>query len=147
MSILRNDTQVALNDLHRALQESADHYQYAADFLEGSAASDVCAKLVRERRGLAARVADAIRESGELPGEADRDLEAAEQIRQRFEALVEGDEVSAVVTHRLDAEGEFLAFLERDVRPLLGDTHSELLSESRKSVDHARELLGSLGAA
>ena len=146
MSILRSDTQVALNDLHRSLQESADHYRYAADTLQDAAASGACKKIAEERRALAGQAADAIRETGELPGEPDPDREAAEQIRERLEAMIGDDEVSAVVAHRLQGEEELLRILEREVSPVLGDNHSALLVQCRESIAHARRLLGSLGA-
>lgn len=146
MSILRSDTQVALNELHRALQESADQYEYAAGILQNVAANEACKRLSEERRALADRVADEIRQSGELPGEPDPDREAAEQIRERFEALIGEDEVSAVLSHRLHGEEELLLILERDVLPALGDEQSELLEQCRQSIERARHLLGSLGA-
>ena len=146
MSILRSDAQVALNDLHMALQESADHYRYAADILQDAAASDVGKTLAEERRTLAVQVADAIRQSGELPGAPDPDREAAEQIRERFETMVGDDEVSAIMAHRQQGEEELLRMLEREVSPVLEGTHSALLAQCRDSIEHARGLLGSLDA-
>lgn len=141
MDLFRSDVQVALNDLHVALQESADHYRFAVEYLGESPACSVCEQLADAREALAAQVAEAIRASGELPGEPDRDLETASQLRQQFETLLANDAVSGVVGQRLRAEKELQGLLKSDRLSALEAEHGALLRRCMSSAEQAIELL------
>ncbi|MCK7597393.1 hypothetical protein M0G74_08950 [Microbulbifer sp. CAU 1566] len=144
MGIFRSDVQVALNDLHLALQESADHYRFAAEFLGESPACQVCEQLAGAREALALKVADLIRAAGELPSEPDRDLEAAAQLRQQFEALFSEDAAAGVVRQRIRSEMDLENLLKGDVVSPLEAEHAALLRDCRNSAERALKLMAPL---
>lgn len=146
MGIFRSDVQVALNDLHVALQESADHYRFAMEYLGDSPAYRVCEQLAHAREELAAEVVGAIRASGELPSEPDRDLETAAQLRQQFEALLAEDAVAGLVRQRLRSEKELQRFLGGDALSPLEAEHGALLQRCINSTERAIELLEPMAA-
>lgn len=137
MSLMRSDRQVALNDLHLAMQESADLYEYTAGFLQEPAAAELCKALAGDRARLAKLLEQAIRAEGELPSEPDPDKEAAEQLQQRLETLFAEDQVSGVISHRLEAERALKTFVQRDEFEVLEEKSSSLLEDCRQAVDTA----------
>ncbi|WP_078083796.1 hypothetical protein [Microbulbifer mangrovi] len=141
MSLMRSDRQVALNDLHLAMQESADLYEYTAGFLQDPAASEICKSLARERSKLALQLARELRSEGELPSEPDRDKETAEQLQQRLETLFAEDRVRGVIAHRLQAEKTLQALVQSDDFNVLEERSSPLLAECRLAIDDAANKL------
>lgn len=137
MTLMRSDRQVALRDLHLAMQESADLYQCTAAFLQDSAASEICNTLANERLRLAEQLEQEIRAEGELPSEPDRDKEAIEELQQRLETLFAEDQVAGVMGHRLEAEKGLQAFLRNEDLSVLEEEPSSLLTECRGAVDGA----------
>ncbi|QKX18050.1 hypothetical protein [Microbulbifer sp. YPW1] len=137
MTLMRSDRQVALRDLHLAMQESADLYQCTAEFLQDSAASKICNTLANERLRLAEQLEQEIRAEGELPSEPDRDKEAIEELQQRLETLFTEDQVAGVMGHRLEAERGMQAFLHNEDLSVLEEESSSLLAECRGAVDGA----------
>ncbi|MFV8782395.1 hypothetical protein ACNKU7_08225 [Microbulbifer sp. SA54] len=141
MSILRDDAQVALHDLYIALRESIDLYQFAGEYLHGAAAK-TCASIAADRTELAARVAEAIRATGDLPAEPDRDRETAEKLREQLDALFADDREEGIIEHRRRAERELLALLDGETLSELGGGYADLLAQCRTSVTVALEQLG-----
>lgn len=147
MSILRSDVQVALNDLHMALQQSADYYHFAADYLKDAPAGAVCEQLAAARDDLAKQAVAAIRATGELPSEPDRDRETTEELRERLASLLARDAVTGVLNHRLEAEKTLRAFLDSDALAPLESGHAQLLKDCQKSNEHALDVLTPLVSA
>ncbi|KUJ84950.1 hypothetical protein AWR36_004800 [Microbulbifer flavimaris] len=142
MSIIRNDTQVALNDLHVALQRSSDHYLDAAKFLQDEQASEFCRQVAAEREQLINAVEQAVRESGELPSAPDRDREAGEELLERLEGLFSADQTREVLQKRLDTERELRALLAKPDMAVLDEHYADLKQRCRKSVDDVIRALG-----
>ena len=94
MSVLRNDLQVALNDLHVALMQSADHYRYAAELVANELACQLFETIADSRDLLAKEAEEAIRDSGDLPSVPDVYRETGEQLLQRLEAVFSTHEVA-----------------------------------------------------
>ncbi|WP_237064674.1 hypothetical protein [Microbulbifer guangxiensis] len=137
MSIIRNDTQVALNDLHVALKHSADHYREAGEFLQDGEVSAFCEQAAADRDQLAGLVEQVIRESGQLPSVPDQDRETGEQLLERLESLFSADETREVLQNRLDIEQQLLATLDEPEMAALDKQHAELKARCRNSVTEA----------
>ncbi|WP_237055846.1 hypothetical protein [Microbulbifer sediminum] len=134
MALIRDDVQVALNDLHVALKHSADHYRYAAEFLSDESAASHCQAIAGERDQLAGLVADAIRAAGDLPAVPDSEREVGEQLLQRLESMFSADQAREVMAQRRDADRDLLAWLEGDALAALEAGHGDLLRRCRASV-------------
>lgn len=141
MSIIRNDTQVALNDLHVALKRSADHYRDAAEFLQDGEVSAFCKRAATERDQLADAVGKAIREHGELPSVPDRDRETGEQLLERLESLFSADQTREVLQKRLEHERQLLATLDEPQMAALDKQYADLKSRCRDSIGEAIQAL------
>ena len=137
MTLLRNDVQLALNDLHRALRYSVDQYRDAAEFLDDSEASAFCDKLAKEREALASEVAAEIRSRGDLPAAPDSDREAGEQLLQRLETLFSADQTREVLERRRDAEREFMQMFEEEELAAMEADCGALKTRCRESVEQA----------
>lgn len=144
MTLLRNDVQLALNDLHKALRYSVDQYRDAAEFLDDTEASTLCDKLAKEREALASEVAAEIRSRGELPAAPDSDREAGEQLLQRLETLFSSDQTREVVERRRGAEREFMQMFEGEELAAMEADCGELKTRCRESVARALESLTTL---
>lgn len=137
MTLIRDERETALNDLHMAFRHSADNYRDAAEFLDDPDASHRCEAIARERDALADSAADEIRALGELPSVPDRDRETGEQLLQRLGAMFSPDETSRVLEQRRDADRELLGWLRGDELTPLQKDYSELLKRCEGQVEQA----------
>lgn len=104
MSILRSEHQVALQELFVMIQESVDHYEDAAEFVDNEATSELFLGIVSQRKDLAEKVAQAIRETDDLPTAPDADREAGTQLLHHLHSLFTRDQTRDVIDQRLQAE-------------------------------------------
>ncbi|BFM19210.1 hypothetical protein [Gilvimarinus japonicus] len=141
MSVLRNDLQVALNDLHVALMESADHYRYAAEFVSDALTGELFETLAEARDLLADEAEEAIRDSGDLPSVPDVDRETGEQLLQRLEAVFSADEAADVMAQRLEGEAQFEELLNTPEIKAIDKDYPTLRRACLQSIEVAREKL------
>ena len=147
MSLLRTDLQMALNDLHVTLMESADYYSDAAGFLEGDAHQTLCEQLQRlaeERSALAGKVEAAIRQSGDLPSVPDADRETGGEWLQRLEAVLDEDQAEHILAQRLEAEDNLLQELSAYTMAPVRESHHDIYQQVIDHVRMAREQLQAL---
>jgi predicted trehalose synthase len=147
MSVLRNDLQVALNDLHVALQESADHYRYAAELITEPLIGETFNTLAESRAQLAHKTAQAIRDNDDLPSVPDTDSETGEQLLQRLEAALSINEAADIVAQRLEGEVHLEQLLQTPELGIIDKKYSALHEACLKSVKHAQEQLSGIADA
>ncbi|MBC53452.1 MAG: hypothetical protein CMQ34_06395 [Gammaproteobacteria bacterium] len=111
MGILRSAQQVALQELHQLAQESVDHYRDSAEFVDDSTAAQLFKRIADQRASLVANVAQAIRETGDLPAAPDADRETGEQLLHRLHAWFTADQTQDVLQQRLQAEEDLATAL------------------------------------
>jgi hypothetical protein len=141
MSILRNEYQVALQDLHALLQESADHYRDSARFVDDGRAARLFHEIADDREAFAARVADVIRGTGDLPAAPDADRETGEQLIHRLRAWFSPDQMRDVIGQRLEAEVELASWLVEQRGKSHNDGHQELLGALEQQTGEIRTRL------
>lgn len=71
MSILRSEQQVALQQLYHLAQESIDHYQDSAEFVDDADVARLFTRIANERKPLVEQLAQVIRDTGDLPAAPD----------------------------------------------------------------------------
>lgn len=120
MQILRSEQQVALQQLHVLAQESVDHYQDSAEFVDNEVATQLFKHIAAERLQLVQKLAQAIRDTGDLPAAPDADREAGEQLIHRLHAWFTTDQSRDVLEQRLKAEQDLAQTL-RDKRNATSD--------------------------
>lgn len=145
MSFVRNETQVALRDVHVALLESADHYRDAAEFSRAAAAADDFNAIAAAREALADDFAAAIRAAGDLPTVPDPELEGGEQFISHLATLFATDELEGLVEQRLEAETRLSQLLENpEIAPPLQAEHPLLLQRCHDSLTAVKQQLKAL---
>lgn len=127
MSIMRTEYQVALQDLHERILESVDHYRDSARFVEEEQAALLFRGIADEREAFASRVADVIREAGDLPAAPDADRETGEQLIHRLHAWFSSDQTRDVIEQRLDAEVDLANWLVAQRGHSHNEVHRDLL--------------------
>ena len=141
MNIIRTELQVALHDLHVAVQESADHYRDSAEFLDDEPVSQLLVEIADEREQLAQKFEQAIRATDDLPAAPDADRETGEQLIHRLRSLFSSDQTEDVLNQRLEAE-DALAQMLTDAREAeLGAEYEALRQAFADQVRSARTRL------
>lgn len=129
MSLIRNDLQLALHDLLIAIQESADHYQDAAEFLGDHQVCVYFQQFAKQRLILAARLEEAIRAEGDLPPAPDPDKETSSIVFEHLLANLSSHEAAKVIEHRISSEKDISELVQKAEDSGVGEHHSALLKD------------------
>lgn len=126
--MLRDDRQVAINQVIEALLNAADVHQEGAALLEtDSDLAQLLRALAERRRRLALELGDHARRLGDLPSEPDADLQAAKSVLVWVQAALAEDRRDEVLQYCRQAEedlaGKVRAALEQE---LPADTRAAL---------------------
>ena len=118
--MLRDDRQVAINQVIQALLKAADVHQEGAALLEtDSDLAAVLRALAERRQQLAHELGDHVRRLGDLPSEPDADLQAAKSVLVWVQAALAEDRRDEVLQHCRQAEEDLAekvrAALEEDL--------------------------------
>ena len=140
--MLRDDRQVALNQVIEALLNAANVHWEGADLLDADPdLAAVLRALAERRQNLARALGDHVRRLGALPSEPDADLQAAKSVLGWLQAALAEDRRDEVLQHCRQAEEDLAAkaraALEEDLPP---DTRAVL---EQLSVPELGELAGS----
>lgn len=145
MNLVRNDRQTALHDLLIAIEESADHYQDAADFLKGHQACVYLEQFAKQRLILTTRLEGAIRSEGELPAAPDPDKETGTKFFQHMLASLTHNEAPKVLEQRMKKEEEISELVQAARDGGVDEYHPELLQDisenNRLVLQSLRDLL------
>jgi len=141
MSILRNDLQVALNNLHVALITSDEDYRDAAEFVSDRAVKELFIQLAESRQVLEKSVAVAIRASDDLPSVPDPDRQTGQHLLQRLDAAFSADQTVEIIEQRLAEEAELEELLNDDDMSVIDKDFPSLRSDCMASIKEAKEKL------
>jgi hypothetical protein len=139
--MLRDDRQVALNLVVKALLEAAHIHQEGAELLDGQDLSAELRALAEQRRRAALDLGEHVRRLGDLPSEPDADLQAAKDLLARLQVAMANDQRDQVAQRCRHAE-EHLAERVREAlqEDLPADTRALL-----ESILGVPELTAALG--
>jgi uncharacterized protein (TIGR02284 family) len=137
--LLRNDQQLALNQVETLCTESADHYAAAAETADDPALSHLFGEIARERRRFAAELADHVRALDDLPKQPDPDWETVDDLITGIKAFFSGDQRDTLIDERKKHERELAEAAEAGLQQdLPGATKSQLrqlLSHVHATID------------
>lgn len=141
MNMMRTELQTALNDLYVLVQESIDHYEDVAEFIEDDAAATLLKNIAEKRSVIGDELEQAIRDTDDLPSSPDADRETGFQLVQRLRALFSADQTQDILTQRLEAEIELGTQLQ-DLRDAeLEEPYQTLLGRFEQDVATAEQRL------
>lgn len=141
--MLRDDRQVALDDVIVALENAADAYADASELLE-KADPEMSARfdeLARRRAAAAARVTEHLRATGDLPSEPDQDLETVDVVIRHLKAQFAAPEWDELTTEALSREEEIAAKVEAATATGLPDPALDTLKRLEQDVRETIEAL------
>ena len=144
--MLRDERQAALNDLLVAIEDAADGHEDAATQCGDAAVAAQLRALAAERAGMAREVEDTVRRLGDLPRQADRDLESARRLITRVVTALSGDERRALLDQRAEAERELLRHVDAALATGMPQDIAATLETFRARIETAiRELEAAAG--
>lgn len=141
MGILRSEQQLALQGLYQLAQESVDHYRDSAEFVDDDAAAQLFTRIADEREALAGQLAQAIRDTDDLPAAPDADRETGEQLIHRLHAWFTADQTLDVLQQRLLAEEELAAALADNKHAISDPDYQHLHQQFASQVSNATQSL------
>lgn len=142
--ILREENQVALNDVVELALKIGDHYENGANLAENPDLNSLFQALAARRRQTSEQLANILRQSGELPGEPDRDEKTLEEIIIRLQTFLATDKDTELLEERLEGETELLEAVERALAFKQPEKAVTLLDEFRRHIDETRTKLRKL---
>lgn len=143
--LLRDEREMAINDVETLCVEAADHYAAAAGRAQDAALAALFEELALQYRQFAAALARHIRASGDLPQQPDPDKETMADAFTSIKGLLRGDLRSTLIDDRARGEDAIAtaarAALAQDVDDALRALLQEVLAHTeaaRLRLDHAR---------
>jgi len=140
--LLRNEMQMALNEVESLCIETADHYAAAAQRAEAPALAQTLTELGSERLHLAEELGGHIRALDDLPKSPDPDRETVGDILEGIKAFLSGDAQRSLIEDRLRFEDKVADAVHQALRLDLPPETQALLSQILGHVDKARTQLG-----
>jgi uncharacterized protein (TIGR02284 family) len=135
--LLRNNQQLALNEVESLCFESADHYAAAAGKTADPQLSQLFTELEEQRRQFAAELADHIRALDDLPKQPDPDMEAIDHLLSGVRALLSFDERGALIEERAHFEHKVADAVKAALQEDLTEDAKALLGRILAHVEQA----------
>jgi len=143
--MLRNELQIAINDVVVACAQAADGHEHAAASLEEHDAEAVrlLGALAEQRRAAAAEIGEELRALGDLPAAPDTERETVHELVAHLKAALSADERRALLEDRAQAEAAIEQAADAALRMPVPDRCRELLTQLHEQAGLARQRLTS----
>jgi uncharacterized protein (TIGR02284 family) len=133
--LLRNEQQLALNQVETLCIESADHYARAAGNTDDQALAGLFSELARQRRQIAVELADHIRALDDLPQQPDPDRETIEDLLVSIKAFFSGDRRDTLIDEHKKLEQDLAEAAQAGLHQALPGETKMLLRQLLSHVD------------
>lgn len=141
--LLRDERQMAVNEVERLCFEAADYYDDAAGRADEALAA-LFRELADQHRQYAAALAEHIRALDDLPRQPDPDREAFDVVVNSLRALLSGDTRHTLIEERKQTEQALANAAQEALRHELSAEAKGLLNEI---LAHAQNAIARLDAA
>lgn len=139
--MLRDERQIAIDEVVVACRESIDHYNDAAEHVDDDVLGLLFTKIAADRRRLARQLESCQRAAGELPRAPDADRETFQQLYTNAKAALFDDGRDVFLQARLESEMELDSRLHEARAMNQPDDIRACLDAIQKDVDDARAKL------
>lgn len=144
MSILRSGALVALNDLYKACDKSANHMQAAADAsAEHPDLARALGGLARARFDWAKSISAAIKQADDIPSAVTGEAKLIDTALTGLQAVFSDDELRTLLDGCAEADkriaGSAAAALEEELEPPLRELLEEILDRSSSDTSTLRK--------
>lgn len=133
--LLRNEQQLALNQVETLCIESADHYATTADNTDDQVLSRLFGELARERRQFVIELADHIRALDDLPQQPDPDRETVDDLLTSIKAFFSGDQRDTLIDERKKLEHDLADAIQAGMQQALPADTKILLRQLLSHVE------------
>jgi uncharacterized protein (TIGR02284 family) len=139
--LLRNEQQLALNQIETLCMASADHYALAVDDSDDPTLAQLFGDLARERKSFAVELADHIRALNDLPQQPDPDRETVEDLLTGIKAFFSGDQRDTLIEDRKKQELELAEAIQAGLQQALSAETKMFLRRLLNHVDASMQRL------
>ena len=144
--MLLDDTQVAINDLLAALQESLEHYADALERIDSAALRERLDGVVAARRDDVDCLAGIVRDAGDLPRAPSADRQELHRLVTHVKAALTDDETRVLLDDRIEDEKRLGSLAAEALRQDLGADARACVERIGAHSDEARARLADAGA-
>lgn len=140
-TMVRDDRQVALNELVVHCEATARRYRDAANILAGTSSEAILRRFAAERDSLTQRLRYQVRQLGDLPDAAHADRETFQMLSERGIARLAARGVIAVLRERIDDEQRIMALASAALAESLPAQVQHILEAAREDAQRTIDLL------
>lgn len=139
--LLRNQQQLALNQVESLCIEAADHYAAAASQTDDAKLVELFEELAEHRSRLAAELADHIRAMDDLPQAPDPDRETADDVISAIKSFFSTDADGNLIDERQEFEHRVALAAEAALQQPMPEATRLLLARILAHAEQACQLL------
>lgn len=144
MFYILSDTEVALNDVLIACQESIDYYEDALNDIDDKKVASLFNNIISERKIFTKKLEDILLNLGTLPSAPDPDKETGELIIEKIAASLSPNDIAPLISHRLDTEQYLQSLIEAASKNDLQESHRQVIKNLATQVEDTIAKLASL---
>ncbi|MDN5848557.1 MAG: hypothetical protein L0H63_02820 [Nitrococcus sp.] len=139
--MLKDDRQVALNELVAHCEATARRYRHAADILAGTGGEAALRRFAAERDGLTQRLRYQVRRLGDLPDTADVNRDTLQILDESVMARLAARGATAVLRERIDDEQRIMALANAALAEGLPEAVRHILEVAREDARRTIDVL------
>ena len=142
--LLRNDAQVALNEVEELCIEAADHFVSSAKRSDHAVLSEEFESLARRHNELALEIAEELRHMDDLPKMPDPDREAAVEILSAVKEFFSGDARATMLEELIIAETKLADAADAALKTRTSANVEKLLLKAQALAEAAKQRLATI---
>lgn len=140
--MVRDDRQVALNELVAHCEATVQRYRHAANILAGTGGETILRRFAAERDSLTQRLRYQVHQIGGLPDAAYAGRDTLQILSERAMARLAARGATAVLRERIDDEQRVMALASAALTESLPEQVRHILKAAREDAQRTIDLLG-----
>ena len=139
--LLRNDAQVALNQVEECCIEAADHFTSSASRSNDPALINILESLARRHNEFALRIAEELRRMDDLPKVPDPDREAAVEVLSAVKEFFSGNARATMLEEHINTESKLTDAVDAALKASPSPDSQKLLLEVQEFAIETKQRL------
>lgn len=134
MFYILSDTEVALNEILVACQQSIDYYEDTLTGIRDEKSIRTINNILEQRKQFSTDLEEIILDLGSLPSAPDPDKETGELIIEKVAASLSENDTNYIIANRIEAEKHILSLLDLTKNSDLKEPHQRVLDNLTTQV-------------
>lgn len=139
--MLIDESQVAINDVIIACEDTARHYREAVDLIEDDALKQLFLSLGKEHEVISEKLSEIIRDMGGLPKDVDVEREEVLMLWSRIKAVLAEDKRITILNEMMDKENHVQSLIAYALQQDLSESTLRYLKSIQEQTGHTIEKL------